>query len=120
MEQNDTINYISPTVDTRTASVIVRIALPDTVALKPGQAVDINFIVEQLNQAITLPRKSLVSIGDQSFVWKIIEQQGHRISVEVNPWPDGDLVITSGVASGDVIILDHTSLIEGQSVRVAD
>jgi RND family efflux transporter MFP subunit len=116
--QKGSISYISPTVDPRTGGVIVRMALDGETGLKPGQSADVNFVVEKLDDVISIPRRSLINEDGKLFVWKAVNGKATKSEVTINEWPDGDLVITSGVAKGELIILPREPLTVGQNIKV--
>ena len=133
------ISYISPTVDPRTGGFIIRItpggahgaalnstpapshsaalptALPTT--LRPGQSVDVNIVVDQLQQQITIPRRAITKDGGIYFVWKVVDSTARRTLVKIDEWPEGDIVVTSGLSENEAVIVKPGGLSEGQRIK---
>lgn len=109
--------YVSPRVDASTGGRLVRVALPQAGELKlpVGLTVTLNIIVEERADAMTLPRAALIA-GDVPAVYVLEGGKAVRRDVQYVDWPSDRLIVTSGLAAGDVLISDSRNVTEGALV----
>ncbi len=135
---NAEINYIGNSIDRLSGAVLVRLAFLDTPPELPsGLSLDLNLIVEEHEQAITLPREAVAGLGAEAWVLRIAkltgseddrqgaeaeqnseEQVAERVSVRVIDWPAPRLVALAGVEEGDLLIPEPKQATAGQPVRL--
>lgn len=108
------ISFVSPTVDSQTHAVVVRVEIPNpTGQLKPDMfaKAEIDIGTKQLP---VVPRSAVVQDGAESFV--VIQKNNGayaRVSVAVTPANDPDhLAITSGIQPGDKVVVEGGVLVD--------
>lgn len=121
---------IVPTADRQKATVKVRIGFD---ALDPRVLPDMGVKVRFLAEAapaptaadtalkagvVLIPADALVSDASQSFVWKLVAEHAHRVPVTAGATREGNLEITAGLNSGDIVIsAPPAGLTDGARVR---
>lgn len=112
------VSFVSPSVDTSTGGRTVRIAVPalDDVTLPVGLTVTTNIVVEARAEAITVPRVAVVDQRSSPWVLVITAGRAERRDIEFIDWPAERLIVSSGLAAGDVVILDPTAVAAGALV----
>lgn len=110
-----TVSFVSPRVDPSTGGLAVKID-PDAPLKAPvGLTVTANIVVEERPDALTIPRAAIVT-GPAVFVVKA--GRAVKTPVEVIDWPAARLIVTNGLAVGDVVITDATGISDRLSVKV--
>lgn len=105
--------FVSPRVDLQTGGLAVKLA-PDVALQAPiGLTVTANIVVSR-QEALTVPRTALQ--GDS--VFRLIDGRAVLTPVKVTDWPAARLIVTEGLAAGDVVITDSTGLTDGAAVVV--
>lgn len=114
------VSFAAPTVDPATGGRAIRIAFDESVSLPVGLTVSANIIVSEEQSALSLPRGAIVTNGGQSRV--LVIEGGVAVEREIAfiDWPAERVVVTSGLAVGDEVILDPAAVRPGQAVAAAD
>lgn len=115
------VSFVSQKVDEATGGLEVKLT-PDAALTAPiGLTVTANITVDDRAAAITVPRAAIVRdvAGDGVLVLVLVEGKAQRRAVKLIDWPAARLIVTDGLAAGDVVITDATGLSDGQDVKVA-
>ncbi|PWK53545.1 RND family efflux transporter MFP subunit [Silicimonas algicola] len=112
------VSFVSRQVDVATGGLAVRIAFDDPVAAPVGLTVAANIIVDQRDEALTVPRTALKSDGDATGVYVVGDGAARFRPTTVVDWPAARLVVTSGLTEGDAVVIDAEGIAEGQAVSV--
>jgi membrane fusion protein, multidrug efflux system len=131
VEFKATIGAIDPKVDPLANSVAVRGYIPNTDGrLKPGLFARVNMVVGSKENALLLPETSVLTSGEESYVYKVVDQnvKGHAIKVAVKRpvvpgmSESGVMEIAKGLAEGDLVISVGQSkgIQEGAPVRIVE
>jgi len=113
------VSTVSQRVDTATGGLAVTLAFDDPVTAPIGLTVTANIIVDSRAEAMTLPRAAIVTDAQGTAVFVVADGIALRRSVQVIDWPAARLIVTSGVAPGDIVIADATGIADGQAVSEA-
>ncbi len=114
-----TVRNISSRVDPVTRAVTVRAVLDNAERkLRPGMLMTVELLVGE-EQALVLPEQALVQKGDESYVYRVDDKsQAFRVPVQVLRRVEGGVVIGSGLAAGDqVVVRGQLNLRPGATVR---
>lgn len=114
--RNGQVVFVSRQVDVATGGLAVRISFDDPVDAPVGLTVAANIIVEKRDAALTVPRAALHTEGDGTGVFVIADGAARLQPVTVVDWPAARLIVTSGLAEGDVVITDTAGVTDGQDV----
>jgi RND family efflux transporter MFP subunit len=112
------VAFVSQRVDPATGGLAVKLAFDDPVTAPVGLTVTANIIVERRDAAITVPRTAIRTGDDGTAVLVVVDGIAHRRPVAVIDWPAARLIVTDGLAPGDVVIVDSAGIVDGQAVRV--
>ncbi|PTE22500.1 efflux transporter periplasmic adaptor subunit [Cereibacter changlensis JA139] len=113
------VSFVSQWVDPATGGLAVKLA-PDSALRAPiGLTVTANIIVDDRAAANTVPRAAIVTDAAGFAVLLFSDGHARRRAVKVIDWPAPRLIVTEGLAPGDVVIADATGLADGQVIRVA-
>jgi membrane fusion protein, multidrug efflux system len=100
------VREVSPVIDPASASVRVKVAIPNTPAAMPLGASVTGAITAQPRKAIILPWETLTANDGKPAVW-IIDPETRRVSmtpVEVLAYDTGIVVIDRGLEPGDIVV----------------
>jgi len=111
------VSFVSQRVDAGTGGLAMKLAFDDDVEAPVGLTVTANIIVDRQDGAITAPRTAIRTVEDGSTAFVVADGTAQRRAVKVIDWPAARLIVTEGLAPGDILILDATDIVDGQSVR---
>lgn len=112
------VSFVSTRVDASTGGLAIKIAFEEPVAAAIGLTVTANIIVDQRDAALTVPRAAMVSDADGTGIYVVTNDVANFQPLAVEDWPAARLLVTEGLAPGDVIIMDATGITSGQAVAV--
>lgn len=114
--QYGTVVFAAPTVDSATGGRAIRIAFDDKVSLPVGLTVNANVVVDEVPDALSVPRSAIVTEGADSHVLVITDGRAEVRSITFNDWPADRVIVTSGLAAGDTVIVDASAVKPGSMV----
>ncbi len=117
--QTGEVVFAAPTVDSATGGRRIKIAFADDVDLPIGLTVNANLIVKEVENALSIPRGAIVTEGQASHVMIIENGQAVRRDVVFDDWPAERVVVTEGLQSGDVVVLDPAAVKPGDKATKA-
>lgn len=85
----------------------VTLALEETLPeiMKPGQRVQAWLLLDEVESAVTVPRQAVFESDGGSIVYRKAGDGFEAVPVELGPTTMGRVVVSSGLAAGDVIAL---------------
>ncbi len=113
---NGEVYAIDPLIDTAGRSIVIRARVANTDdALRPGLFARVTLTLGIREDAVFVPEESLIPVGDQQFVIKLLEPPqgapvppGARIAkttpVKLGERRQGQVEIVEGLASGDTVV----------------
>jgi hypothetical protein len=113
------VGFVSQRVDAATGGLAVKIAFDEPVMAPVGLTVAANIVVERRAAALTVPRTALETGPDGTGVFLVQDGAARFAPVTVVDWPAARLIVTGGLAEGDVLITDAEGIVDGQAVAVA-
>ncbi len=113
------VSFVAAQIDQETGGLAVKLVFDQPVTAPVGLTVTANITVDSQSAAISVPRAAVVTVGAGNAVFVVLGDIAHRRDVDVLPWPAARLMVTQGLAAGDVVIVDAAGLVDGQSVTVA-
>lgn len=89
--------------------------------LKPGMFTDIYFEVDKIENQIVVPRKAVLSDGDQNYVYIVRDDQPIKVGVEKGIIKDGYVQILGKLNAGDVLVIKGQQYIsEESSIKIVN
>ena len=118
------IERIAPTVDPRSGTVKVTVALGDGViddarTLRPGMYVRARIVLDTRENAVLVPRRAVIYENDRAFAFKVDDGVARKLALEVGHADRDRLEIRKPIAAGDtVIVFGQRGLEDGAKVRI--
>jgi RND family efflux transporter MFP subunit len=113
------VSFVSQEVNPATGGLAVKLLAEAALSAPIGLTVTANITVDDRAAAITVPRAALLRDGQGDAVLVVDQGVATRRPVTVIDWPAARLIVTEGLAAGEVVIADSTGLTAGQAVSVA-
>lgn len=112
------VSFVSPTVDEATGGRTVRVDIADIggLDLPIGLTVNLNIVVAETPDAITVPRAAIMDPSTSPSVFVIENGKAVRRKIEFIDWPAARLIVTSGLEDGDVVIDEPSRVTDGALV----
>jgi len=123
------IERIAPAVDPTTGTVKVTVAVEGKPGLRPGAFVRVDIVTDTHDDALVVPRSSLVAEGRRWHLYRLAEGGDTVQQIEVSlGFENGDLVEIASTTDPEislspgerVIVVGAPALSEGAKVRVVD
>lgn len=111
--QQGKIVFAAPKVDSVTRGRQIKIAFDQPVSLPIGLTVNANIIVKEIDAALSLPRRAIVTEDGRSHVLVLQDGVIVRRDIRFNDWPSDRVVISEGLTEGETVVLDPTSVKAG-------
>ena len=124
MSLSGTVAYAGATVDLRTRTMPIELTFPNPGRrIKAGGVADVVLTVDEVPDALVLPRMALISMEEGQAVFAVSDSGEHAVAearqVRVASWQGNEVVVESGVAPGDrVVVVGQRGLTHGDWVRV--
>ena len=112
------VSFVAAQVDAATGGLAVEIGFDDAVAAPVGLTVTANIIVERQAAAISVTRAAVITDATGTAVFVAVAGHALRREVSVVDWPADRVQVTSGLATGDMVIIDATGLSDGLAISV--
>ena len=89
------------------------------IASKDGYGVDVEFLLYENEDALTVPAGAVFESGDAHYVYRIEGGRAVKTEVTVDYTTATEAVITDGLAEGDAVVavVDVEDLTDGAKVR---
>lgn len=101
-----TVDEISPEIDEQTHSQHLKVSLPNVAGLQQGQFANLQLACQDLQQALFIPKSSIVHYGQLQAV-NIVDGQRLQVRHIRTGKEQGQLVeVLSGLHDGDIIMLE--------------
>lgn len=124
MSLSGTVAYAGATVDLQTRTMPIELTFPNPGRrIKAGGVADVVLTVDEVPDALVLPRVALISMEEGQAVFVVADSGEHAVAearqVRVASWQGNEVVVESGVAPGDrVVVVGQRGLTHGDWVRV--
>lgn len=110
------VSFAAPRVDPATGGRAIRIAFDEPVSLPVGLTVSANIIVGEYPNSLSVSRGAILNEGSQSRVMVIEGGVAVLRDIVFSDWPAERVIVESGLAEGDQVILDPAVVTPGQAV----
>ena len=117
-----TVEFIEPTVDSKTRTVGVRVAVNNESGfLKPGEfaqaslTIPLSGIDGVAQETVVVPRNSLLSIGSTSLAYVETKPGEFQLrKIKTGPTVDGLVAVFEGIKAGEHVVSKSTFLLDAQ------
>jgi len=112
---------INPLVDAAGRAIVIRAQVRNAdTALRPGMFARVRLLTKDKRDAVVLPEQALVPLGEEQFVFRVVDGKAARTKVEVGQRRDGRVEIVKGVTPGETIVTaGQLKIRDGVPVTVA-
>jgi membrane fusion protein (multidrug efflux system) len=112
---------IEPEVDINGRAVVIRARLPNSEnKLRPGLFSRVTLIVDKNAQAMLVPEDAIVPLGDQHFVYRVVDGRALLTEVTIGKRKETRVEIRSGLSATDIVVTaGQLKLRDGVMVRSA-
>ena len=117
-----TISRVSPTVDPKTGTFRARIEVPDaTRRLKPGMFARVNIVYERHENALQLPRTSILDADGGQSVFVVVKDKAEQRTIRTGLANNGWVEVLEGLQGDErVVVVGQAGLKSGTAVKVVD
>lgn len=114
-----TVYAIDPAYDPNGRAIILRARLPNRDGLlRSGMFARVTLLVDERQQAIVVPETALVPVGENQFVYCVVDGKAVLTKVSTGQRRRGQVEITEGLTPDSVIVTEGTvKLRDGSAVR---
>src|SRR5207237_10824678 len=89
--------------------------------LRPGMFARVRLFTSEARAALVVPEESLFPLGEDKYVYKVVEGKALRQKIEIGQRREGRVEVLNGLGSEDVVVTAGViKLREGAPVTVAD
>jgi membrane fusion protein, multidrug efflux system len=112
---------INPLVDTNGRSLVIRAQVRNPGNhLRPGMFARVRLLVGGVQDSLVIPEQALVPVGDDLYVFKVVDGKAQRVKVEIGQRRDAMVEVVKGLGKSDVVVTAGQQKIrDGASVKVA-
>lgn len=94
------------------------IQLPSVDRLKPGQSAEVEVVIAEYEDVLSVPVSSVVETAEGTFCWVETNAGPQRRSLTLGDTNDVFVIIEEGVQEGDQVILNPTSLVQEAQMEI--
>lgn len=111
---------INPLVDTNGRSIVIRAMVQNTEArLRPGMFARVRLLFSDERDSVAVPEQSLIPVGDDQYLFKVVDGRAQRFKVEIGQRRDGQVEVLQGLTVGDVVVTaGQLKLRDGSQVKI--
>jgi membrane fusion protein, multidrug efflux system len=115
-----TITRISPTVDPQTGTFKAMVEVPDpSRRLKPGMFARINIVYERRDNALQLPRSSILDADGETSVFVVADGKAEQRRIRTGLSNDGWVEVLEGLKGDEhVVVVGQAGLKTGTAIKV--
>jgi membrane fusion protein (multidrug efflux system) len=114
-----TVYAIDPAYDPNGRAIILRARLPNRDGLlRSGMFARVTLLVEERDQAIVVPETALVPIGQDQFIYRVVDGKAVLTKIKIGQRRRGQVEIVEGLERDSVIVTEGAvKLRDGAAVR---
>lgn len=120
------IERIAPTVDPRSGTVKVTVALGDGTIdaerrLRPGMYTRARIVLDTRADALLMPRRAVVYEDDRPFAFRVVDGKAEKRALELGYTDRDQVEVRAPLTAGDtVIVFGQRGLQDGAAVKIVD
>lgn len=113
---------INPLIDANGRAIVIRAQVQNKDGkLRPGMFARVRLFTSGSKEALVVPEESLFPVGDDKYVYRVVDGKAARQKVEIGQRAEGRVEIVNGLAPEDVVVTAGVlKLREGVPVNVAN
>ena len=113
---------INPLIDSNGRAIVIRAQVTNKDGkLRPGMFARVRLFTSGVKDTMVIPEESLFPVGDEKYVYKVVDNKALRQKVDIGQRREGRVEILSGLGAEDVVVTAGAlKLREGASVTIAN
>jgi membrane fusion protein (multidrug efflux system) len=113
---------INPLIDANGRSIVIRAQVPNkSGTLRPGMFARVRLFTSTSRDTFVIPEESLFPVGDDKYVYKVMDGKAARQKVEIGQRREGRVEILNGLTAEDVVVTAGViKLRDGAAVSIAN
>ncbi len=113
---------INPLIDANGRAIVIRAQVPNRDGkLRPGMFARVRLFTSDNKDALVVPEEALFPVGDEKYLYKVVDGKAQRQKVEIGQRREGRVEIVNGLSPQDVVVTaGAVKLREGVAVTVAN
>jgi membrane fusion protein (multidrug efflux system) len=113
---------INPLIDAAGRAIVIRAQVSNRDGrLRPGMFARVRLFTSESRDSALVPEEAIFPVGDDKYVWKVVDVKAQRQKVEIGQRRDSRVEIVSGLAAEDVVVTaGHLKMREGVAVKVVE
>jgi membrane fusion protein (multidrug efflux system) len=113
---------INPLVDANGRAIAIRAQVPNADGkLRPGMFARVRLLTSDMRDSLMVPEESIFPVGDDKYVYKVVDDRAQRQKVDIGQRRDGKVEILHGLGAADTVVTAGVmKLRDGAVVRVAN
>ncbi len=113
---------INPLIDANGRAIVIRAQVPNKDGkLRPGMFARVRLFTTGSKDTLVVPEESLFPVGEEKYVYKVVQGKAMRQKVEIGTRLEGRVEIVNGLAPDDVVVTAGAiKLREGAAVAIAN
>jgi membrane fusion protein (multidrug efflux system) len=111
---------IDPLIDVAGRSIVIRAELPNgDFRLRPGLFARVTLVYDTIEDAILVPEESVIPIGGDTYVFRVVDGKAARARVELGERFKGRVQVAAGLSAGDLVVTaGQLKIQDGMAVSV--
>lgn len=116
------VTAINPLIDANGRAIVIRAEVPNRDGkLRPGMFARVRLFTSGSKDTLVVPEEALFPVGDDKYVYKVVDGRATRQKVEIGARRDGRVEIVNGLAAKDTVVTAGViKLREGAAVTIAN
>jgi membrane fusion protein (multidrug efflux system) len=116
------IYAINPLIDAAGRAVVIRAQVSNKDGrLRPGMFARVRLFTSEARDSAMVPEEAIFPVGDDKYVWKVVDGKAQRQKVEIGQRRDSRVEIVSGLGAEDMVVTaGHLKMRDGIAVKVVD
>ncbi|MCW5593057.1 MAG: efflux RND transporter periplasmic adaptor subunit [Burkholderiales bacterium] len=113
---------INPLVDANGRAIAIRAQVANTDGrLRPGMFARVRLLTSEVRDSLMIPEESIFPVGDDKYVYKVVDGRAQRQKVEIGQRRDSRVEILGGLSAADTVVTAGiVKLRDGAPVKVAN
>jgi membrane fusion protein (multidrug efflux system) len=113
---------INPLIDANGRAIAIRALVPNADGkLRPGMFARVRLLTSEERDSLMIPEESLFPVGDDKYVYKVVDGRAQRQKIEIGQRREGKVEILGGLTPQDTVVTAGVvKLRDGAPVRVAN
>jgi membrane fusion protein (multidrug efflux system) len=113
---------INPLIDANGRSVVIRAQVANRDGrLRPGMFARVRLFTSEARDSAVIPEESIFPVGDDKYVYKVVDGRAVRQKVEIGQRRDGKVEVVSGLGANDTVVTaGHLMIRDGVAVKAVE